>query len=326
MAALLRVLGLGLLLWALLWLAAALFFDVALWLVLLALALVVVHALVMALEFALMRRASRGDAAPPPTRGELLRAWWHEAVGALWVFGWLQPWRSRRHADLLPTPAQDRRGVVLVHGFVCNRGIWNPWLQRLHTAGVPCIAPDLEPVFGSIDAYVPQIDAAVQRMTDATGLPPLLVAHSMGGLAVRAWLREAGADDHIHGVVTIGTPHRGTWLARFGFAPNTRQMRLDGDWVQALAAGEPPQRARLFTCFYGHCDNVVFPASAATLSGADNRHLRGTAHVHMLRHPDVLAEVLRRLGVDGGTQPAANSRSPGSTTPASISGQARTSA
>ena len=103
-------------------------------------------------------------------------------------------------------------------------------------------------------------------------------------------------------------------------------MRLDGDWVQALATGEPAQRARLFTCFYSHCDNIVFPASAATLPGADNRHLRGTAHVHMLRHPAVLAEVLRLLGFEGGFQPAANSRSPGSTAPASISGQARTSA
>ena len=65
--------------------------------------------------------------------------------------------------------------------------------------------------------------------------------------------------------------------------------------LAALAAQEPPERYRRFTCFYGHCDNIVFPCSTATLPDADNRHLRGHAHVHMLRHPDVLAEVLRRL-------------------------------
>jgi triacylglycerol lipase len=327
MARLLRLLGLSLGLWAALWLAAALFLGAALWIVALALLLLVVHALVMALEFGLMRRASRGDAAPVPARGELLRAWWHEVLGALWVFGWLQPWRSRRHADRAGDGAAGRRGVILVHGFLCNRGIWNPWLQRLHALGVPCIALDLEPVFGDIGAYVPQIDAAVQRMQQATGLPPLLVAHSMGGLAVRAWLSHTdGGDERIHRVVTIGTPHRGTWLARFGLAANTRQMRLDSTWVRSLAAGEPPERARRFTCFYGHCDNIVFPPAAATLPGADNRHLRATAHVHMLRHPAVLDEVLRLLGAGVGPQPAANSRSPGSTTPASISGMPRTSA
>jgi triacylglycerol lipase len=308
LAILLRVLGVGLLVWVGLWLAAALFFGAALWIVLLAVAAVLVHALVMALEFALMRRASRRDAAPVPTRAELLRAWGHEALGALWIFGWMLPWRSRRYADRIGEDAAGRRGLILVHGFVCNRGIWNPWLARLHALGVPCIALDLEPVFGAIEAYVPQIDAAVGRMQQATGLPPLLVAHSMGGLAVRAWLRQTAGDERIHGVVTVGTPHRGTWLARFGFAPNMRQMRLDGDWVRTLAAGEPPQRARLFTCFYGHCDNIVFPPAAATLPGADNRHMRATAHVHMLRHPAVLDEVLRQLGTGAEPEPPPGAR------------------
>ena len=41
-----------------------------------------------------------------------------------------------------------------------------------------------------------------------------------------------------------------------------------------------------FTCLHGSCDNVVFPSSTATLPGADNRPLRGTAHVHMVEWPE----------------------------------------
>ena len=326
LARLLQALVLALVLWAVLWIAGLAFWGAGLWAGAVALLALLVHALVMAIEFTLLAFANRHDPAPRASGFELLRAWFAEVMGAIVVFGWRQPFRSRRFADLLPAQAAGQRGVVLVHGFVCNRGIWNPWLQRLRAAGVPCIALDLEPVFGPIDAYVPLIDAAVRRLTDVTGLAPLLVAHSMGGLAVRAWLRESGGDALIHGVVTVGTPHRGTWLARFAFAANARQMQLDGPWVRALAEGEPPQRAARFTCFYGHCDNIVFPASAGTLSGADNRHLRGHAHVHMLQHPAVFDEVLRRLR-DGTTdQPAANSRSPLSTAPASISGCPRTAA
>jgi triacylglycerol esterase/lipase EstA (alpha/beta hydrolase family) len=155
-------------------------------------------------------------------------------------------------------------------------------------------------------------------MTQATGKPPLLVGHSMGGLAVRAWLRDHDADARVHGVVTIGTPHHGTWLGRFGFAPNAQQMRWQSPWLLQLVAAEPAQRYRRFTCFWGHCDNIVFPASTATLPGADNRHLRSHAHVHLLRHPQVLNTVLQRLAEDE-AQPAANSRSPGTTVPASIS-------
>jgi len=299
---------------------------VALWLlgaaplllVLLALGIALLHVPLMALEFLLLRRVNRGDAAPPAPAVEMLRAWAAETLGALHVFGWQQPWCWRRHPDHLPADAQGRRGLILVHGFVCNRGLWNPWWPRLREAGVPCIAVNLEPVFGSIDRYPAVIEDAVQRMTQATGRPPLLVAHSMGGLAVRAWLREHDADARVHGVVTVGSPHHGTWLGRFGYAPNAQQMRWQSRWLLQLAAAEPAQRYRRFTCFWGHCDNIVFPASTATLPGADNRHLRGHAHVHLLRHPQVLDTVLRRLAEDE-PQPAANSRSPLSTVPASIS-------
>ena len=286
--------------------------------VLLALGVALLHVPVMALEFLLLRWINRADPAPPATPGELLRAWAAEALGALRVFGWQQPWRWRRFADQWPPDAQGRRGLILVHGFVCNRGLWNAWWPRLRQAGVPCIAVNLEPVFGSIDSYPPQIESAVRRMTEATGRPPLLVGHSMGGLAVRAWLRDHDADARVHGVVTVGSPHHGTWLGRFGFAPNAQQMRWQSPWLLQLAAAEPAARYRRFTCFWGHCDNIVFPASTATLPGADNRHLRGHAHVHLLQHPQVLATVLQRLAEDE-VQPAANSRSPGSTAPASIS-------
>ena len=160
----------------------------------------------------------------------------------------------------------------------------------------------------------------MQRLTQATGQPPLLVAHSMGGLAVRAWLRNFDGDARIHGVLTVGSPHRGTWLGRFGLSRNAQQMRELSAWLLELAASEPAQRYRRFTCFYSHCDNIVFPCSTATLPGADNRHLRGMAHVHLLQHPAVLDEVLRRLRDEPGPQPAANPRSPDNTTPASISG------
>jgi pimeloyl-ACP methyl ester carboxylesterase len=291
-----------------------------------ALFIVLPHAPLMALEFALLRRANRDDPVPTPTAGELLRAWAGEVVGAVRVFAWRQPFRSRRYRDHLPPDAAGRRGLLLVHGFVCNRGLWNPWWPRLRQAGVPCIALDLQPVFGSIDDYADAVDDAVRRLTEATGRPPLLVGHSMGGLALRAWARKHAGHARMHGAITVGTPHRGTWLGRFAFSANGVQMRWDSPWLGTLAGAEAKGLFPRFTCFFSHCDNIVFPASTATLAGADNRHLRGQAHVHMLQHPAVLDEVMARLAEPDAAQPGANSRSPGSTAPASISASARTSA
>ena len=250
------------------------------------------YALFLAFEFGLMHRINRHDAAPRATLRQVIVAWWGEVLTAPRVFCWRQPFRSNAVPDFLPAGSR-RRGVLFVHGFVCNRGLWNPFMLRLQALGVPVVAVNLEPVFGSIDRYVETIDAAVDRITAATGQAPVIVAHSMGGLATRAWLDANEADARVHRVVTIGSPHHGTFLGYFGQTPNTRQMRPDSAWRRQLEAREPPQRFERFTCFFGHCDNIVFPASTATLPAADNRHVAGCAHVHMAHHEAVFSQVVR---------------------------------
>lgn len=253
------------------------------------------HASVLAVEFVLLAALGNPKPAPRPSTLTLIGAWAGEVLNGAKVFGWRQPFRSQAEPDHLTADAVGRRGVVLVHGYVCNRGLWNGWMRRLRSRGVPFVAINLEPVFGVIDDYLPLLDAAVRRVEQASGLAPVIVAHSMGGLAVRAWLARHAADARVAHVITIGTPHHGTWLARFGFSPNARQMRRDSRWLAALAATEPPSRASRFTCYYGHCDNIVFPAATATLPGADNRHLAGWAHVEMVSCPEVFSELLVRL-------------------------------
>jgi triacylglycerol lipase len=256
------------------------------------------YALFLALEFVLLAFIRGSDPAPTPSGRQLLGAWLTEAITAPLVFCWRQPFRSHAEADLVPTSTTSSRGVVLVHGFVCNRALWNPWMARLRSARIPFIAVNLEPVFGSIDDYVSVIERAVQRLEAATGQAPVVVAHSMGGLAVRAWLATMNADARVHRVVTIGTPHRGTWLARFGQTTNARQMRIDGAWLRALAQREPAARFAKFTCIYSHCDNIVFPATTATLPGARNLHITGTAHVHLAFQGAAFEELLRWVQPD----------------------------
>jgi pimeloyl-ACP methyl ester carboxylesterase len=251
----------------------------------------------LAIELILSRQLSKNDPVPQARWREIFTAWWGETVTAPQVFCWRQPFRPNAIADQLGGPAQVKghRGVVFVHGFFCNRGLWTPWLERLQGSGHAFIAINLEPLFGSIDDYAPQIDEAVLRVTQASGLPPLIVCHSMGGLAARAWLKRMKAEARVHHVVTIGTPHRGTWLARFGHGLNGRQMRLLSAWNAELDHQMPADRHALFTCWYSNCDNIVFPASTATLPSACNRLVRGVAHVQMAFEPEIMHATLALL-------------------------------
>ncbi len=249
-------------------------------------------------QFIVARLVNRTDSAPKAPWWSVVKAWLAETRLMVRLFCWDLAFASNRFPDQSDDAfsQRGRRGVVFIHGFVCNRGVWTPWLKKLTRSRRAFVAVSLVPVFGSIDRYVDAIDRAVRKVTEATGMPPLVVCHSMGGLAVRGWLRaSADADIRVHHIVTIGSPHHGTWLSRLPFPSNAGQMAIGSVWLKNLQSSEAASRCRLFTCFYSNCDNIVFPTSAATLPGAHNRHIPGLAHVALVFDQTVISESLAKL-------------------------------
>jgi pimeloyl-ACP methyl ester carboxylesterase len=222
-------------------------------------------------------------------------------------------WRLAFASDAVPDHLHDafgsrgRRGVVLIHGFICNRGLWNHWMRHLLRDRRAFVAVNLEPVFGGIDDYVPIVEDAVARLEAATGQPPLVIVHSMGGLATRAWMRaDVRNVQRVCHVVTLGTPHHGTALRRGNGAwpLNGAQMKRHSAWLAELAADEQRQdsqgagqgsRYQRFTCYWSNCDNIVFPAETATLPGADNRFEPGLAHLELALDSRIQAEVFKQF-------------------------------
>jgi triacylglycerol lipase len=287
----LLTLGMPLLCWTLAWRLwpanpkYALAWMAAPWLITLAL---------LVIQFATLWVVNRSDPTPKASALKHVRAWWGEAGACLRVFHWWQPFRRAALGDNLTTDAgrEKQRGVVLLHGFFCNRGFWTPWMKRLQLEQRTFVSVDMEPAFGSIDAYAPAIDKAVRQMQQATGLAPVIVAHSMGGLAARAWLAAYAAEHAgaapVHRVITLGTPHHGTWLGKFSHTLNGAQMRIGSAWLNALEKNEKKLHKPPFTCFYSNCDNIVFPVSTAKLEGADNRLVLHRGHIDMLNEPKVI--------------------------------------
>ncbi len=120
------------------------------------------YLVVMAVEFVLMHITNRTDAAPRARRSQVLAAWWAEVWVALVVFCWRQPFRHQSVPDWLPAQPTGKRGVVLVHGFMCNRGLVAAVVCAPAGAGHAYVAVNLEPVMGSIDDYADTIDEAVR--------------------------------------------------------------------------------------------------------------------------------------------------------------------
>jgi triacylglycerol lipase len=193
--------------------------------------------------------------------------------------------------------------VLLVHGYGCNSGYWHAMSKTFLKANITHRAVDLEPIIGGIDEYVPTIHEAVERLCEETCSDRVvIVAHSMGGLATRAYLRDHGSR-RVAKVITLGTPHHGTSLAHFGVGLNTHQMRwtateqegLASEWLRQLTASENPAIYRLFVSIYSHHDNIISPQTSSHLDGAKNIEFHAIGHVALAFDPVIQGQVIREI-------------------------------
>ena len=258
------------------------------------------HGLFTGLHMALQAAWSARRGAPACRGWPRWRAWLSEWWLSLRVFAWQQPWREQACPDQPPGRhrVRNRPGVVMVHGHFCNRAFWNPLMRSLDAQGTPFVAVNLEPPAGDISAYGVIIASAVERLRAGTGCAPVLLAHSMGGLAARAWLAAAPENaGRVAGLITIGSPHAGAWIARFATSTSALQMRPDSTWLRALQAREAGLAQPPRWCIASDCDQLVYPESAAWLAGAERVHVRGAGHLALAFHP-VTRQCLQRSLVD----------------------------
>lgn len=196
--------------------------------------------------------------------------------------------------------------VLLIHGYGCNSGYWHAMSKALTEARISHHAVTLEPLLVSIDDYVPAIRQAISQLQADYGTGRhdriILVGHSMGGLACRAYLRAHG-DQGIAALITIGTPHSGTAIANHGIGTNAEQMAMtrcvtgfdSSPWLQALSESETPRHRALITSIYSYHDNIVAPQSSSHLDGANNIALNGIGHVALALNKQVQRLVVKHI-------------------------------
>lgn len=228
-----------------------------------------------------------------------LRLFAEEFMATLLHSSWFMARASAREQVY---PDSDAAPVLLLHGYGCNSGYWAQLTPLLAAARISHATLDLEPVLGAIDDYVPLVAHAAASLCQKTGHEKIvIVAHSMGGLVARAYVRAHGSASVAH-IFTLGTPHHGTSLASFGPGANAAQMRRCADpeapesgWLRELAATESPATRALITSIFTHHDNIVAPQTSSQLPGARHIEFGGVGHVALGRNPRVLARLMDEL-------------------------------
>ena len=168
--------------------------------------------------------------------------------------------------------------VVVLPGYVENAGtMW--WLgRRLERAGFNVFLIDFPSTTCAIEQNVAFLAAAIEQIRAACeGARVAVVAHSMGGVITRTLL--LSREDHgVHTLVAIGSPFRGTHLARVG-----ARLRM-GHCVGQIVPGSdflcrfpPSQPCPVPTLsLIAPQENIVTPLHSAVIAGAE---------VHVMQEP-----------------------------------------
>lgn len=154
--------------------------------------------------------------------------------------------------------------------------------------------------------------AAVERAADAllsAGAPSVdVIGYSSGGVVGRIWADELGGAGVARRIVTLGSPHHGTDVARLGaaLAPGAcpeacHQLVPGSDLLVDLAETVPGPR---WTAVWTAQDAVVTPPESGLLDGAVNIRVQDVcvdaqiSHSQLPTDPLVVGLVILAVGVE----------------------------
>lgn len=212
---------------------------------------------------------------------------------------------------MAPRSAPTRRTpVLLVHGILGQRHIyWNLFRRRLIADGYrvhEIILPYY--MLGDIRIAARILADKIEATMVGDGVDKVdLVCHSAGGLVARYYLTYLKGASHVNHLITLGTPHHGTYFSYalgFPFMGILRQTRPGSNFLHEInnGPGALPPQVRV-TSFWSLTDGIVLPPENAQLTGANNIKVSWITHWGFLWNRKVFDQI--REALDGGSRQVA---------------------
>ena len=177
--------------------------------------------------------------------------------------------------------------ILLVHGIIDNHSIFALLRRALRRRGFGTVSSyDYGLLTQDIPTAAGLLGEAIEKLAANSGYERVhVVGHSLGGLIARYYVQRMGGDSRVHTLVTLGTPHAGTELARpFRMVPLLDQLTPGSPVLRELAAPAPECRTR-FVVFASDLDHMVRPSQNARLEHPDlsvrNVTVSGVGHLSM---------------------------------------------
>lgn len=206
-----------------------------------------------------------------------------------------------RQGWLIPRPGRSLREhgeaehlVVFVHGYFASAGVFGPMAERIAARGAgPRQLHFTYLPTGSVAGHAERLVEHIERAHPEG--PVCVVAHSLGGLISRYAAQVLG--QRMDALVTLGTPHHGTDLARPWPMRLTRELSPGSRLLRTLDETRGRLEGTRLTSVVAVQDALVNHRSAV-LERSRVVYIDGVGHHGMLYHPDAIEAVLEGIRLD----------------------------
>jgi triacylglycerol esterase/lipase EstA (alpha/beta hydrolase family) len=150
----------------------------------------------------------------------------------------------------------------------------------------------------SIEEMGQALAGMIEQVCEVTGESKVeIVAHSLGGIVARLAVQDYEIGHAVKTLVTLGTPHNGTYPARFANTDTIRLLRPGSDLMTHLNTSKLPVEVRMVS-FFSANDLFVLPAESAIVEGGEAVNVTPFTHYSYLFDPKSWRRVWQVLQED----------------------------
>jgi triacylglycerol lipase len=197
-------------------------------------------------------------------------------------------------AAVTPASSMAQDPILFVHGYVESASLWNTMIGRFEKDGYK--KSELS-AFSYNTSQSNKVDAEevkshVESLLKATGASKVdIIAHSMGSLNSRWYIKFLGGESKVDDWVSLGGPNHGTETANFCFSTSCVEMRVGSKFLSELNAGDETPGTVNYGTWWSPCDEIINPDESVLLSGASNHKTACISHTALTTDETVYKEV-----------------------------------
>lgn len=194
--------------------------------------------------------------------------------------------------------ATAKRPILFVHGWNSSAATWDTMVANFKKNGWT----DAELHRWSYDTSqsntltAQEVASRVDSIRSTTGWDKIdVIAHSMGSLSSRYYLKNLGGDLKVDDWISLGGPNHGTDTANLCGQTSCIEMRIGSSFLADLNAGDESPGALDYATYWSPCDTVINPDSSVSVAGATNTKTACISHSALTTDAVVFAAVRDRV-------------------------------